>query len=182
MPTPSLQSGHVIKLAGEILARYRSPSDAAPELTQFFCRWFDCLWGTYWHVDRQRRTLTALFSWNSESNPAEKLRKDTEALSFSANQGLAAHVWISGTPVCTCNLAKDMCWPRALHAIDSGLNSGIWFPIKHEGETFAVIELLGHPCWSSDEKFLHELTILGFELGKLFCGIRNRISKESDPP
>jgi hypothetical protein len=165
MKTRSLQFAELTQKASRIVSNAGALKRAAPELITFLCGWFDCQWGTYWHVDTKKRLLTPAFCWNNESLRAEKLRKDTDAKSLTLSEGTAGHVWRSGKPVCTDNIVRDMCLPRSLDATEVGLRGGIWFPIRTAEVTFAVVELLGRHYWSCDLRFVGELELLGHALG-----------------
>jgi hypothetical protein len=167
------------KLTESATAIFRKASDsksASAELIPFFCAWFDCQWGTYWHVDSTKLLLTPAFCWGNESVRAEKLRRDTATRSLTLSEGTAGHVWQKGIPICTDNLVRDMCLPRSLDASESGLRGGIWFPIRTEQRTYAVVELLGRHSWKRDERFIEALTVLGFELGKVCASLSQGLS------
>lgn len=169
MKSKSLQFAALTESAATILSKAADPKSAAPDLMSFLCGWFDCQWGTYWHVDSGKQLLTAAFCWNNESLRAEQLRRDTDGRSLTLSEGTAGHVWRTGVPVCTGDLFRDMCLPRSLDANAAGLQGGIWFPICSEATTHAVIELLGHHYWVSDERFIGELKTLGLELGQIWA-------------
>jgi hypothetical protein len=165
MKTKSLQFAQLTESAVAILTTAPNPKAAAPQLVTFLCGWFDCQWGTYWHVDANKLLLTPAFSWNNEALRAENLRRDTNARSLTLSEGTAGHVWRTGEPVCTDNLVSDMCLPRSLDATELGLRGGVWFPIQTQQSTYAVVEMLGQHYWSSDERVLRELKLLGLALG-----------------
>lgn len=173
MKTKSLQFAKLTESAVGILNKVADPKSAAPELIPFLCGWFDCQWGTYWHVDSTKLLLTPAFCWNNELCRADKLRRDTDARSLTLSEGTAGHVWRMGNPVCTENLVRDMCLPRSLDASEAGLWGGIWFPIRNDQATYAIIELLGRHYWNCDERFMGELTRLGAELGGV-CANKSR--------
>ncbi len=168
LTTESLQFGQLTKLAVEIVEKGSTQELRTKELVEFLCRWFDCKWGTYWQVDEKRQALHAIATWNKETIHPDKLRYDTEERFLSSDEGNAGLVWRSGKPICTSNLISDMCLPRSLDAEQAGLKVGIWFPIKTGQITFGVVELLGKHYWIGDKRFLKELTLLGFELGRSF--------------
>lgn len=167
MKTKSIQFAKLTESAVAILNKVADPKSAASELIPLLCGWFDCQWGTYWHVDSTKLLLTPAFCWNNESCRAEKLRRDTDTRSLTLSEGTAGHVWRRGIPVCTENLVRDMCLPRSLDASEAGLRGGIWFPIRNYQTTFVIVELLGRHYWTCDERFMGELTLLGAELGKV---------------
>jgi hypothetical protein len=166
MKTKSLQFGVLTDLAAEILNQVTDPTTAAPDLITFLCRWFDCQWGTCWHVDAKKLLLTPACCWNNESLRVEKLRRHTDGRRLALGEGTAGLVWRTGVPVCTSDLVRDMCLPRSLDAGAAGLRGGIWFPICSEITTYAVVELLGQHYWVCDERFIGELKTLGLELGR----------------
>jgi hypothetical protein len=165
MRTKSLQFAELTEKASRIISKADDLKSAAPELITFLCGWFDRQWGTYWRVDTKKLLLTPAFSWNNESLRAEKLRKDTDEKSLTLSEGTAGHIWRLGKPVCTDNIVRDMCLPRALDATEVGLRGDIWFPIRTPEVTFAVVELLGRYYWACDTRFVGELELLGRALG-----------------
>lgn len=167
MKTKSLQFAQLTDAASEIVRTAKRPADAAKSLVTFLCGWFDCQWGTYWHVDTRKLLLTPAFCWNNETLRAEKLRRDTHARSLTLSEGTAGHVWRTGSVVCTDNIVRDMCLPRSLDATEVGLRGGIWFPVRDDKTTFAVMELLGQHYWNCDERFRQELKMLGLALGEI---------------
>lgn len=167
MNPESLQFADLTDEASRIIGEATALEKAAPDLITFLCRWFDCQWGTYWHVDSQKLLLTPKFCWNSESLRAEKLRKDTDSKSLTLSEGTAGHVWRTGKPVCTDNIVRDMCLPRSLDATEVGLRGGIWFPIRTTKRTLGVVELLGRHYWACDLRFIGELELLGLVLGEV---------------
>jgi len=170
MKTKSFQFAQLTATASAIVKRASNLKAVAPELITFLCGWFDCHWGTYWHVDSKKLLLTPAFSWNNEELRAEKLRADTDSRSLTLSEGTAGHVWRTGTPVCTDNILRDMCLPRSLGASGAGLRGGIWFPVRATETTLGVVELLGKHYWSSDERFVGELRLLGLALGSGCAG------------
>jgi phosphoserine phosphatase RsbU/P len=167
--TKSLQFAELTKQATETLKQFTEPILAAPELIRFLCRWFDCEWGTYWHVDQGKGRLVATSIWNKDSIRAVKLRRDTESRSLGMSEGTAGQVWRNGLPVCTNDIVLGLCLPRSIDAVAVGLKGGIWFPIRTHSSTFAVIELLGQHYWSCDKKFLNELSMLGQDLAAVYA-------------
>jgi sigma-B regulation protein RsbU (phosphoserine phosphatase) len=166
--TKSLQFAQLTKLTVEIVQRFSDLRSAGPELTRFLCQWFDCEWGTYWHVDENKDRLIAIFTWNKDSMPAQKLKSDTQSKSLGMSEGTPGQVWRSGRPVCTNDVVLGLCLPRSLDANAIGLRGGIWFPIRMKKRTFAVIEMLGQHYWSCDQRFVDELALLGFALGNAY--------------
>jgi hypothetical protein len=166
MKTKSLQFAELTDKASRIVGKVGGIEKAAPDLVAFLCGWFDCQWGTYWHVDSRKLLLTPAFCWNNESLRAEKLRRDTDSKSLTLSEGTAGHVWRTGKPVCTDNIVRDMCLPRSLDATEVGLRSGIWFPIRTPKMTIGVVELLGRHYWARELRFVGELELLGLALGE----------------
>ena len=167
MKTKSLQFTKLTESAVAILRKVASPKSAAPQLVSFLCGWFDCPCGTYWHVDAEEMLLTPAFCWHTKSFRADKPRRDTDARSLPRSEGTAAHVRRTGIPICTFNIVRDICLLCPLDAREAGLLGGIWFPIRSEQTTYAVLELLGQNGWAGSEQFIGKLTKLGFALGKV---------------
>jgi hypothetical protein len=166
----------LIRVTGELLGSSRREAPHR-ELLELLCRQFDSAWGAFWQADETSRVLRSVAVWNTETVNLDKLRRDTEDRNLCLSEGNAGQVWRSGKPICTSNLVREMCLPRSLDATEAGLKAGIWFPIKTEETTFGVIELLRKHPWRSDDSFLRELTLLGWELGHSFkklCATRGR--------
>lgn len=170
MKTKTFQFAELTKKASGIIASAGSLEKAAPDLIAHLCGWFDCQWGTYWHVDSKKLLLTPAYCWNNESLRAEKLRKDTDSKSLTLSEGMAGHVWRTGRAVCTDNIVRDGCLPRSLDATEVGLLGGAWFPIRTTKRIIGVVELLGRHYWACDLGFVGKLELLGLELGEIATG------------
>jgi hypothetical protein len=128
---------------------------------------FGCHWATYWKVDADALILRAIATWSEDAAPLAPLRRDTETRALTLSEGVAGHVWRSGKPVCTNDLARDMCLPRSLDARSAGCISGIWIPIRVNDTTYGVIELLGKHAWANTPAFIEQLATLGDSIGRM---------------
>lgn len=126
-----------------------------------------CDWGTYWQVDGKARVLTASTHWSRGTARTERLQRETVSKSLTLSEGTAGHVWRSGKPVWTSNLAMDMCLPRSLHAGDAGLHGGIWFAIKTAEVIYGVVEVLGPQVPPASPSDLVRIELFGMRLGVL---------------
>lgn len=142
------------------------PSRALQALAQAL----DCTWATYWKVDAATSTLRAAVCWSTPEFFDVRLRAHTLGRQLSMSEGTAGHVWRSRKPICTVNLAMDMCLPRSLDAAHAGLHAGVWFAVKADREVFGVVELLGRSIPEPTDELLAATEHVGLSLGALLVG------------
>ncbi len=151
-----------VDLAGRALGDVHS----SERLIERIGRALDCDWGTLWKVDPETRQLCPLASWNSPAVKTAELERDTRSKSLSLSEGNAGHVWRSQKPIWTLDLIRDMCIPRSLDAVGSGLKGGVWFAIKTERAVYGVVELLGRRLPPPTAELLAGIEILGIRIGE----------------
>jgi len=150
-----------------------SLDEAGRKLLQELGPRLDCQWGTFWLVDENLHQLRPASTWAKEGLDARRLERDTKSRTLSLSEGTAGHVWRSGKPIWTLDLAADMCLPRSLGAESSGLHGGIWFAIKTKDKVYAIIELLGENLVPPTQELLVGIESFGVALGRLLSEKRN---------
>lgn len=126
-----------------------------------------CAWATFWKVEAATLTLRAAVCWSNPDISDRRLRAHTLGRNLSMSEGTAGHVWRSQKPVWTKDLARDMCLPRSLDAVQAGLQGGVWFAVKAGATVFGVVELLGPAIPTANDELLKRVERLGTRLGSL---------------
>lgn len=152
----------------EILNSSQSFDMVSQEVLEVLCRGFYCDWGTYWKVDSVEYVLKPFQVWSSGQLDASHLLKDTSKRRLTISEGNAGHVWRSRTPIWSTDIARDMCIPRSLDAVEVGLTGGLWFALKTENAVYGVIEILGQKFSDSSPEAILAIENLGMKLGRYF--------------
>ncbi|MDQ6695737.1 MAG: PAS domain S-box protein [Chloroflexota bacterium] len=95
-------------------------------------------------------------------------RKATEeGTSFGPGVGLPGRVLASGKPAWITEIARDPSFPRAQWAEETGVKSGLAFPVLVGTEVAAVLEFFSTEITQPDERLLEVMADIGTILGRV---------------
>ena len=130
--------------------------------------------GTGWDIGhvyvpaQDGRSLVSTPIWNiDDTEPHQKLRKITEATSFTRGVGLPGQIWESGEPKWIVDVHDDPNFPRVPGDSDLGVTSAFGFPIKIQGRTVAVLEFFTDTKLEPDENLLMLVESVGNQVGRV---------------
>lgn len=148
------------------LAESETIAEAAPKLLQAIGEGIGWDFGSMWLRDRPGDAVRCEYTWSSPLARLGLFERATREASFAVGAGLPGRVWSSGEPAWITDLTTDPDFPRASFAEQSGLRSGLAFPILHRGEVLGVVELFTRELVEPDEALLADLPAFEFLLGQ----------------
>jgi two-component system sensor kinase FixL len=96
----------------------------------------------------------------------ERFEREGYAYTFGWDEGLPGRAWASLAPRWIEDVRQDPNYPRAELAKDSGLRTGIAFPLTVGGALRGVIEVYPTRPGAPDDSLLSTMAMLGTELGQ----------------
>jgi PAS domain S-box-containing protein len=149
-----------------ILAESETISDARLRILRSLCELLDCDFGRSWTFDHWSEELIAAESWNNVSGQCETEEGSHLPLRIEKGRGLAGQAWITGEPCWTSDIAADVDAGDAAAAVETGLRSGLAFPISLRSETLGVMELFRREAFELDEELLGVIRNIGNQIGQ----------------
>jgi PAS domain S-box-containing protein len=113
---------------------------------------FDWDIGHYWQVDSRARVLKYRMGWMAEGLELSGAEELGDGLEFRAGEGLPGRAWQSGAVEWIANIAHDRNFPRKAAAARKGLQSGIAFPVSHDGDVLGVLEFFSRAPRAAGEE------------------------------
>ena len=151
-----------------VLADASTLRAATPLIMQAVCDSEGWDFGAIWQLDPAGARLVCSETWCRPGLELDRLRRETETLSFGIGEGLPGRVWQAGGALLWRDLATEMSYARAPAALDVGLRSALGFPILTGERVTGVIDFLGRRIPSADPKMLEMFDAIGRQLGTFF--------------
>ena len=136
------------------------------QVLQFICEGLGWEYGGIWNLEREQQILTLQQTWYSHTPELNAFAEFSGGTSFAKGEGLPGRVWKSRQPAWIHEIEKDSNFPRVDSAIDSGLRSGMAFPIVVDGEVTHVVEFFSVQSRDIDSDLLPVLSKLGSQIGQ----------------
>jgi diguanylate cyclase (GGDEF)-like protein/PAS domain S-box-containing protein len=129
---------------------------------------WDC--GRYFYVDEPAGVLRFGGAWSGPDEAIERFIAASRDLVFRSGIGLSGHVWQSGQPLWSVDLASD---PRSLTGSSSaarlpdiGVHGAFVFPVVAEGKTIGVLNFSSRRAREPEEPLLQAISAIGSQIGQ----------------
>jgi PAS domain S-box-containing protein len=147
------------------LTESASLAEAAPRMLHAICTALDWEYGAVWEVDRARRVLRCVGTWQPPGDRFGAFAVASRAMTFEAGVGLPGRVWASGRPAWIVDVRDDANFPRAPIADRVGLRASFALPIRSGSAVLGVMEFFSREIRQPDEDLLATLTTVGGQIG-----------------
>jgi diguanylate cyclase (GGDEF)-like protein/PAS domain S-box-containing protein len=138
---------------------------------------WDC--GRYFYVDEKAGVLRFGGAWSVPDEAIERFVAASRDLVFRPGIGLSGHVWQSGQPLWSVDLASD---PRSLTGSSNaarlpniGVHGAFVFPVVAEGKTIGVLNFSSRRAREPEEPLLQAISAIGSQIGQF---LRRKESEE----
>jgi len=122
--------------------------------------------GSYWVVDEISNVLRCVDVWSLPKHRDTSFAQQTKRITFAPGIGLPGRVWANNDSLWIEDVRKDTNFPRASAAWESGLGSGIAFPIATGDKVFGVCEFFAEGVQTVDEGMHRTLNTFGRQIGQ----------------
>jgi len=125
--------------------------------------------GQWWRVDETSERLDLGMVWRAsgtDTDAASAFEDASSRLRFAPGEGLPGRAWAAHQPVWVMDVSRDANLPRMQVAEQSGLRTGIAFPLNGGPTVLGVIEFLSDEPREPDEQLLAALSTVGSQIGQ----------------
>ncbi len=133
--------------------------------------------GAVWQVEDGGTSLRCIQTWADPERPAPRFEQMTKELVLSPGVGLPGTVLQEGQPVWLSDAPAQPNFPRWKVALEEQLHAALGVPIRLNGQTVAVMEVLTDDARSSDADLLDLVEATGRQIGQVLE--RRRAERES---
>ena len=127
--------------------------------------------GALWCVDKTGDALVCVATSHQPDDRLAALDQDARTRRIPRGVGVPGRVWDTGQPLWISDLQRELEFPLAKAATTQGVQTVLGVPIRHAGDTLAVMEFFNRQPCQSDGELLALMDGLGAQLG-LFLGRR----------
>ena len=160
---------------GEVLADATDLKVAAPSILRAVGEGLGWPMGIVWWADPASNQMLMFAEWSERPPEAEPFMSAIRQCSFQRGEGQPGRVWASGRALWVEDLARSSGFTRVAAAEQSGLRSGLAFPIRLGADVAGVIELFTDRVSAPDADLLEAVSTIGNQIGQ-FIG-RKRVEE-----
>lgn len=148
-----------------VLAEATTTAEALPAILQALCQGLAWQLGVIWSVQHQTHCLHYSGSWHLPTF-SQTLVEANQQTTFAPGVGLPGRVWMTHQPLWIADLSQDTNFPRAIAAVEAGLQTAFGFPILLGHQVLGVIECFSDRVQDPDEDLLNMMAAIGSQIGQ----------------
>jgi PAS domain S-box-containing protein len=130
------------------------------------CVDLDWSFAALWIVDGRSNQLDCALAWHEPEHNCDAFLNVTQHTQFQAGEELPGQAFALNKPVWVKDMAKHATFRRASAASQSGLHTGLAFPVSAGEKVIGVFELFSHKAEQYDEDLLHSVELVGSQIGQ----------------
>lgn len=158
----------------QALENWQSFAASGENLLACLAKTLDCSVGIFWLPIEE--VLTARSFWHTSSVHADDFVAETADVRFPRGVGLPGRAWEVAEPVVLNAVDADTNPGRRRTALAAGLEGALAIPIMKGADLIAVIELYSREKPNLNERLLHSLVGIGYELGHFLAKRRGEMA------
>lgn len=130
------------------------------------CEFTGWVMGEVWvHASDNSRFECGSPWWHNRAEGLEKIREESQKITFGAGEGLVGQVWVSQRPLWIPDISQETNFLRKQAALAAGLKTGIFIPIIAESRTLAVMDFFAYGLEPEDKRLIGLVFTIVSELG-----------------
>lgn len=129
------------------------------------CEVTQWVFGQAWVLNEDKAFLKVSSAWYTSITDLERFRTACESYTFAPGSGLPGRVWFLKKPAWIRNVTQDANFPRAPHAREAGLKTGVGIPILAGDEVIAILEFFLREEKETDERLIKLVSLVASRLG-----------------
>ncbi len=150
----------------KILAETRDPQSGLRQILEIVTSRLGFSISMVWRLDENQQLLRYSDSWSVPALADADFLRFSREIPLASGQGLPGKAWQALKPVSVPDFTGEADCPRLTMALQTGLCSGLAFPLAVGGRILGVIELLASHRFEADQMLLDLLQQTGLQIAR----------------